>query len=186
MAHSLAHYPLVLAILLGLLSGLRSLTPSAVVTWAARWTWLPLAGTRLALMGSTGVVAIFTLAALIELGADKLPSTPNRTAPAGLTARIVFGALSAAAVTGATSGPTLLGALLGAIWGLVGAFGGYYLRTGLVRALGCPTMWSRWPRTSSQSAAAFSSRTSLDRRPVRLSSSVELLSIRLGRPDPTC
>lgn len=138
MAHALAHYPLVPAILLGLLGGLRSLAPSAVVTWAARWKWLVLAGTRLGFMGSTVVVAVFTLAALIELGADKLPSTPNRTAPVGLTARIVLGALSAATVTAAMSGPTLLGALVGAIWGVVGTFGGYYLRTGLVRALGTP------------------------------------------------
>ena len=138
MAHGLAHTPLLAAVLLGLLGGLRSLTPSAVVTWAARWKHLALAGTWLAFMGSTVAVAIFTAAAFIELVADKLPSAPARTAPAGLISRIVFGALSAATVTASMSGPTPIGALLGAIGGFVGAFAGYYLRTRLVRALGTP------------------------------------------------
>jgi uncharacterized membrane protein len=47
-------------------------------------------------MGSTVAVIIFTLLAVVELVADQLPSTPSRTAPPGLIARIVLGGLSGA------------------------------------------------------------------------------------------
>jgi uncharacterized membrane protein len=52
----------------------------------------------LALIGSLPAVAIFTLLAVVELVADKLPRTPSRTAPPGLIARIVLGGLTGACV----------------------------------------------------------------------------------------
>lgn len=129
---------LLLAFLIGLVAGLRSLTAPAVVAWAAHLHWLNLEHTPLALLGSTAAVAVFTLAALVELVADKLPKTPSRTAPAGLIARFVFGALSAAALA-ATAGQSLaLGAVLGAAGGLAGAFAGYQARTRSVKALSAP------------------------------------------------
>jgi hypothetical protein len=49
--------------------------------------WLKLEGLR-ALIGSIPSVAIFTLLAVVELVADKLPRTPSRTSPPGLIPRI--------------------------------------------------------------------------------------------------
>jgi uncharacterized membrane protein len=126
------------ALLIGGVAGLRSLTAPAVVAWAAHLRWLDLRDTPVALMGSTGAVVIFTLLALLELVADKLPATPARTAPPGLIGRVVLGGLCGACL--AASGMTSIaaGAFLGAAGGVAGAFGGYQARTRLVRALKVP------------------------------------------------
>src|SRR5713226_3993606 len=82
---------LLLAFLIGVVAGLRSLTAPAAVAWAARRNWINLHNTPLSFMGSTAAVVIFTLLAVVELVADQLPSTPSRTKPPGLIARIVLG-----------------------------------------------------------------------------------------------
>jgi uncharacterized membrane protein len=129
---------LLLAFLIGVVCGLRSLTAPAVVAWAAHRGWIDLGHTRLHFLGSLAAVAVFTVGAIVELVADKLPNAPNRTAPVGLIARIVLGALcgGALAVSGAQSMTT--GAVLGAAGGIVGAFGGYQARTRLVKSLKVP------------------------------------------------
>ncbi|MDB6122061.1 MAG: hypothetical protein JWQ71_1054 [Pedosphaera sp.] len=89
---------LLLAFLIGVIAGLRSLTAPAVVAWAAHRNWLDLHNTPFSFMGSTAAVVIFTLLAVLELIADQLPSTPNRTKPMGLIPRIILGGLCGAAV----------------------------------------------------------------------------------------
>lgn len=123
---------LLLALGIGVVAGLRSLTAPAVVAWAAHLGWINLHGSPMAFMGSVWAVVIFTVLAVVELVADQLPTTPSRTAPVGLSARIVTGALS-----GACLGSSVLwvGALAGALGGIAGAFGGYQARVGLVRIL---------------------------------------------------
>jgi uncharacterized membrane protein len=131
-------YVLFLAFAIGIVSGMRSLTAPAVSAWAAKYSWLNLAGSRLAFMGSTAAVAIFSVLAVVELIADKLPSAPSRTQPVGLIARFGCGALSGACV-GVSAGNSIApGAILGAVGGLAGAFAGYQWRTGLVGALKVP------------------------------------------------
>jgi len=131
---------LLLALLIGVVSGLRSLTAPAVVAWAAHRNWLNLHNTPLSFMASTAAVAIFTLLALVELVADKLPSTPSRTKPVGLIARIVLGGLSGASVAVSGAESIVLGAVLGAVGGVAGAFAGYQARTRLVKALEVPDL----------------------------------------------
>lgn len=126
---------ILLTFLIGLFAGLRSLTAPAVTAWAARLGWLKLQGS-LALIGSLPSVAIFTLLAVLELVADKLPKTPSRKSPPGLIARLVMGGLTGACVAAAGKEEALLGAVVGAVGGIVGCFGGYEARTRLVRALG--------------------------------------------------
>lgn len=125
------------AFLIGLFGGLRSLTAPAATAWGARLGWLKLQS-PLALIGSLPAVVIFTLLALLELIADKLPKTPSRTAPPGLIARIVMGALTGACVATAGGEGALSGVVLGVAGGLAGCFGGYQVRTRLVKALGAP------------------------------------------------
>jgi uncharacterized membrane protein len=86
---------LALCFLLGCIVGLRSLTAPAVVCWAAHLGWINYSGTKLAFVGKPWTLAVFTLLALVELIADKLPKTPARTAPVGLGARIFLGAACA-------------------------------------------------------------------------------------------
>jgi uncharacterized membrane protein len=125
---------LVLAI--GFVAGLRSMTAPAAVSWAACLGWINLHGSPLQWMGSRIAVAVFSLAALAELVADKLPKTPNRTAPGPLIGRIVFGGLSGSGLAIAAGGSWLTGVLLGGIGAVIGAFSGYEIRRRLVRALG--------------------------------------------------
>ena len=131
---------LLLALLIGVVSGLRSVTAPAVVAWGAHLNWLNLRNTALSFMASTAAVAIFTLLALVELVADKLPSTPSRTKPVGLIARIVLGGLSGAGVAVSGAQSIVLGAVLGAVGGIAGAFAGYQVRTRLVKALEVPDL----------------------------------------------
>jgi uncharacterized membrane protein len=131
-------FALSLGFSIGVVAGLRSLTAPAVVAWAALIGWINLRGSPLAFMGSAWAVAIFTTLALVELVADQLPGTPPRTAPVGLSVRIVTGALTGACL-GIVAGAVLwLGALAGAVGGIAGAFAGYHARVGLVRMLHAP------------------------------------------------
>jgi uncharacterized membrane protein len=127
-----------LALGIGVVAGLRSLTAPAVVAWAAYLGWLNLHGSPLAFMGSGWAVGIFTLLALVEFVTDQLPTTPSRTTAVPLGARIVMGALTGACLGVAGGAALWLGALLGTIGGIAGAFGGYQARVGLVRALHVP------------------------------------------------
>jgi len=129
---------LLLAFGIGIVAGLRSLTAPAVVAWAAHLGWINLSNTPLAFMGSVWAVAIFTLLALGELVADKLPATPARTSAVGLVARIVMGLLTGACLGAAAGLSTWMAALSGAFGAIVGTFGGYQARTKLVRDLELP------------------------------------------------
>lgn len=126
---------LALAFCIGIIAGLRSFTAPAVVCWAAYLGWLNLHGSHLAFMGSIVAVAIFTIFALAELTADKLPKTPSRTTPMPLTFRVVTGALAGAALGIAGSQSVALAAVIGAIGAIAGAFGGYQVRHKLVTSL---------------------------------------------------
>ena len=127
--------PLILAFLVGIFAGLRALTPPAITAWAVYMGWLKLEGS-LSLIGSLPSVVILTLLAIGELVGDKLPKTPNRTAPLGLIARMVTGGVTGACITLAGGQGAFAGGLLGAIGGAVGCFGGYQTRKRLVSALG--------------------------------------------------
>ena len=128
-------YVFALALGIGFAAGLRSLTPPAIVAWAAHLGWLNLSNTALAFMGSIIAVIVFSLLALFELFADLQPSTPKRTAPVPLGARILTGALCGACICAATNQSLIVGAILGGVGGIIGAFAGYEIRRRLVTAL---------------------------------------------------
>lgn len=123
--------------LIGVLVGLRSLTPVAATAWATHLGWLKL-HSPLSWLGATIGVVICTLLAIGELVADKLPNTPSRTAPPGLIARVLMGALVGACLAASAAQSSVWGAVHGILGALVGTFGGYQVRTRLVKALGTP------------------------------------------------
>src|SRR5262249_11395089 len=94
---------LALALAIGIIAGLRSLTAPAVTSWAIYLGWIMVPVWWLSWLGRPVAVGIITLLAIAELIADKLPSTPNRTDPAGLGARILLGAVSGACLVVAGS-----------------------------------------------------------------------------------
>jgi uncharacterized membrane protein len=128
---------LLLAFLIGLFAGLRSLTPPAAVAWAVYLGWFSLAR-PLSLIASLPAVIILSLLAVGEVIYDKLPNTPNRTAPPGLIARIVTGGLTGSCVSLGGGRSALVGAALGVVGGIVGCFAGYQARARLVRSLRQP------------------------------------------------
>ena len=121
----------VLAFLIGVVAGLRTMTAPAAVSWAARLGWLHLENTRLAFLGFAATPYILSVLAIGELIADKLPNTPSRKAAIGFGARIISGA-----VCGAALGGWVGGMLAGVIGAIVGTLGGYEFRMRLVRAMG--------------------------------------------------
>ena len=125
---------------LGFLSGLRSLTPLALVCWIANWGWIPLVGSRLAFLGTTTGAIIVSILALGELMADKLPQTPSRTDAAPLIARMITGGLCGAAVCLAAGQTWLLGVFCGVVGSVVGAFAGYHARRLLVQRFRVPDL----------------------------------------------
>src|SRR5262245_12482793 len=128
---------LLCAFLIGLLNGLRSFTAPAATAWAAHLGWLKLDG-ALSYIGSLPAALILTVLALGELVADKLPKTPSRTEALGLSARILMGALTGACVAAGGGANAIAGAVLGVVGAVAGCFGGYQVRTRLVKALGTP------------------------------------------------
>ena len=124
-----------LALLIGIVAGLRAMTPPALVAWAAHLGWLDLSGSWLGFLANAWVRWILTLLAVVELVTDQLPSTPSRTVPIQFGARIATGALSGAAV-GAAGGAMVGGLLAGVAGAVIGTLGGRALRAWLASAFG--------------------------------------------------
>ena len=119
--------------LLGGVAGLRSLTAPAAVCWGAHFGWLHFAGTKLAFIDHTATLIVFTLLALVELTTDKLPKTPARTAPLGLSARVIMGGFCGSALAVSAGGSPVMGAV-------AGTFGGYNVRHALVTRTHLPDL----------------------------------------------
>jgi uncharacterized membrane protein len=122
----------VLAILVGMVAGLRAATPLAVICWGAWLGWIDLSATPVAFLGSTVAVAITTLFAVVEIFGDKLPTTPSRKVAAQFGARIAMGALAGGLLL---PGNWIVGAMLGAIGAVAGTLLGAEARSRLARAL---------------------------------------------------
>jgi uncharacterized membrane protein len=126
---------LLLALLIGIIAGLRSMTAPAVVSWAARLGWIHLNSTWLAFLGYSWTPWILSIAALGELIADKLPSTPSRKMPPSFAFRIVSGSVCGAAI-GISHGSLLIGLVGGAIGAVIGTLGGAAARSALAKMFG--------------------------------------------------
>lgn len=124
-----------LALLIGIVAGLRAMAAPALVSWAAHLGWLDLSGSWLGFLGNAWVRWILTVLALVELVTDQLPSTPSRTVPVQFGARIATGALSGAAV-GAAGGSMVGGLLAGIAGAIIGSLGGRAFRARLAAAFG--------------------------------------------------
>ncbi|BBX73241.1 DUF4126 domain-containing protein [Mycobacterium shinjukuense] len=122
---------LLLALLIGVVAGLRSVTAPAVVCWAAFLGWINLHGTWAAWVGTAVAVGILTVLAVAELVHDKLPGTPARTATPAFAFRIITGGF-AGAVVGTAWGYPWGGLGAGVVGAVLGTVGGYQARRWLV------------------------------------------------------
>ena len=128
----------VLALLIGVVAGLRSMTAPAAVSFGARFGYLRLSQTPLAFLGGSVAPYVLLVCALGELVADKLPKTPSRKAPVGFGARIFTGGLSGAAI-GASGGSLVAGLAFGIVGAVLGTLGGAAARGRLAQAFGRDT-----------------------------------------------
>ena len=129
---------LLLAFLIGCICGLRSMTGPAVVCWGAHLGWLQLDGSKLGFLHSPISLAIFSLAAVGEIVADKLPKTPSRTMPGPLAVRCIFGAICSEALCISGGVKLLVAWPLGAVGAAAGAYAGYHVRRWLTADKGLP------------------------------------------------
>lgn len=132
MTHALV---LLLALLIGVVAGLRAFTAPAVMAWAAMLEWVNLSGTWASWMGHWATVAVLTVIAVAELVSDQMPRTPSRKTAPQFLVRLATGAFSGA-VLGTAWGYTWGSLGAGMIGAVLGTIGGYEARTRLVAANG--------------------------------------------------
>jgi len=130
MTHALV---LLLALLIGVVAGLRAFTAPAVLAWAAFLHWINLSGTWASWMGHWATVAVLTVLAVAELVSDKMPTLPSRKSAPQFLVRIACGAF-AGAVLGTAWGYRWGSLGAGMIGAVLGTLGGYAARTALVAA----------------------------------------------------
>ncbi|MBW4481350.1 MAG: DUF4126 domain-containing protein [Tildeniella torsiva UHER 1998/13D] len=124
-----------LALLIGIIAGLRTMTAIAAASWAAYLGYLSLDGSWLAFLGYRFTPWILSALALGEFVTDQLPFTPSRKVPAQFGARIVSGAISGAAIA-LPSGTWIGGLIAGAVGAVIGTLGGAAARSRLATAFG--------------------------------------------------
>ena len=122
-------------VLLGIVTGMRTLTGIAVVCWAVWLSLLPEHGWAL-WSGHLVSVIIFSVLAVGEYIGDTRPQTPSRKAPGPAAARIVFAALVGALVATAISEPIAGGMIAGIVGALIGTWGGYAVRHSAAQKVG--------------------------------------------------
>ncbi|KPF66925.1 hypothetical protein IP88_12495 [alpha proteobacterium AAP81b] len=126
---------ILLALLIGIIAGLRTMMAPTAIAWAAATGGLDLAGSWLAFLGARYTPWIFTALALGELVTDKLPVTPSRKTPPQFIARLISGGLGGAAI-GIGVGSLWFGLALGVVGAVIGTFGGAAARGWLAARLG--------------------------------------------------
>ncbi len=126
---------LLLAVLIGVIAGLRALTAPAVVAWGAFLGWIDVEGKWSEWVAHPITVTVLTIFLLVELVTDQLPKTPSRkTAPQFLT-RLIMGAF-AGAVIGSAFFHTFSAIGAGIIGAVLGTMAGAAARTRLASANG--------------------------------------------------
>ena len=132
------------AALLGVVAGMRSQLPGALLAWRASKGRLPhTPGGPGSVLRRRGSVPLTTLAAVGELVSDKLPRTPSRLEDGPFLGRLTLGAAAGSGVAAAFGGSRIAGALLGAAGAAAGSVAGHRLREFAVARTGISdTVWA--------------------------------------------
>lgn len=123
--------------LLGFISGMRTLTPIAVLCWFAWMKMLPLDGSWAWWCATIWAVLGFTLLAGAEYAVDKLGIDTSTTRIPVLLVRFFMGGLVGAIVASSLNASGLEAVLLAVPAAMMGAFADFQLRRQLSRRLGC-------------------------------------------------
>lgn len=129
------------AFLLGIVAGMRSMMPPAILALTlSRRPELAPAIAPIQWFVSRSIAIILGLGALGELIADKLPQTPNRIALGPFVARVASGALTGAALVQIGQVSAWGGAACGGFGAIIGTLGAFRARrsAGLVTKIRDP------------------------------------------------
>jgi uncharacterized membrane protein len=126
---------IVLAVLIGVIAGLRALTAPAVVAWGAYLGWIDVDGKWSEWVAHPITVTVLSIFLVVELVTDQLPKTPSRKTPPQFLSRLITGAF-AGAVIGSVSHHTFIGMGAGIIGAVLGTLGGAEARSRLVASNG--------------------------------------------------
>lgn len=119
-------------LLLGVATGMRSMTAIAALSWAVWLGLVPEQGWA-AWIGHLVVVILLTICALGEYVVDTMPKTPRRTDLGPALGRVVIGALVGAMVAVAIDEPVAGGVIFGAGGAIIGTWGGFFVRMTVAR-----------------------------------------------------
>lgn len=110
------------ALALGVVTGMRSQLPPALLAWRQAQGVLPegVAGPG-RIFRRRGAVPLLTLTAVGELVGDKLPMTPSRMEAGPLLGRLTLGATAGAGIASAFGRSRVVGGVLGGVGAAVGA-----------------------------------------------------------------
>lgn len=121
-----------MVLVLGVVTGMRSMTAFAALSWAAWLGLVPEQGWA-TWIAHLIVVILFTICALSEYYVDTLPKTPRRTEFGPALLRVVVGALVGAMVAVAIDEPVAGGIIFGAGGAIIGTWGGFFVRMTVAR-----------------------------------------------------
>jgi uncharacterized membrane protein len=124
--------------LLGFITGMRTMTPMAVICWFAWLKLLPV-DPWASWAAKLPVMIAFTTLGVLEYVADKYGRSPRPTRPSVLALRFLMGGLVGAIIATSLDAPAAEGVILGVLGALVGSFVAYQLRHQLTSRIGCKT-----------------------------------------------
>lgn len=114
---------LILALLIGVVAGLRAMTAPAVVAWGAMLGWIDVTDKWSEWVAHPITVTVLTILLIGELITDQLPKTPSRKVPPQFIARLLTGGFAGAVIgsaffhTFSATGAGVIGAVLGTLAG---------------------------------------------------------------------
>jgi uncharacterized membrane protein len=132
------------SLVLGVVTGLRSQVPTAMLAWRQSREQLPEdVGGPMGVLGRRGAVPASALAVVGELVADKLPETPSRLDTGPFLGRLSLGATAGAGVAAAFGRSRILGGVLGIAGAAAGSYAGTRYRALVAEHTDVPdTVWA--------------------------------------------
>jgi uncharacterized membrane protein len=120
---------------LGIATGMRTMTPIAIFCWFMWLALLPVTGVT---FWAANAIAVFVFSVFMvgEWYGDTLPKTPDRTSIFPLLARLLFGAFVGALVASTYQEPRVGGIIFGVVGALIGTYGGHKLRAVFAKRVG--------------------------------------------------
>lgn len=119
-------------LVLGVVTGMRSMTAIAALAWVAWLGLVPEHGWA-TWIAHLVVAVIFTLCAVGEYVVDTRPNTPKRTELGPAVLRVIIGSAVGAMIAVAIDEPVAGGIIFGAGGAIIGTWGGFFVRMTVAR-----------------------------------------------------